>query len=185
MRAARQKERRTWMWRMMDNGGEEGEVESELRGPAYVGIGTGWTDDDDEDAFDAALSFSALDADSNDASPMPAMLVHPDSQMDEDATEDDDEMSWDEENEFAQGVFEVTHAWDGSVAFTNGFNDGQGLLDWAFEAGRSRRSDLLCLIIFLSDPRAHAASLIRSYTRLSQPWRRPTPSVRDRRRGGG
>ncbi|KZV68977.1 hypothetical protein PENSPDRAFT_686793 [Peniophora sp. CONT] len=117
-----------------DDGAEEGEVESELRGPAYVGIGTGWTDDDDEDAFDAALFFSALDADSDDASPMPAMLVHPDSQMDEDATEDDDEMSWDEENEFAQGVFEVTHAWDGSVAFTNGFNDGQGLLDWAFEA---------------------------------------------------
>ncbi|KZV68982.1 hypothetical protein PENSPDRAFT_686797, partial [Peniophora sp. CONT] len=114
-----------------DDGAEEGEVESELRGPAYVGIGTGWTDDDDEDAFDAALFFSALDADSDDASPMPAMLVHPDSQMDEDATEDDDEMSWDEENEFAQGVFEVTHAWDGSVAFTNGFNDGQGLLDWA------------------------------------------------------
>ncbi|VDC06462.1 unnamed protein product [Peniophora sp. CBMAI 1063] len=115
---------------------EEGEVESELRGPAYVGIGTGWTDDDDEDAFDAALFFSALDADSDDASPAPktALLVHPDAQMDEDATEDDDEMSWDEDAEFAQGVFEVTHAWDGSVAFTNGFRDGQGLLDWAFEA---------------------------------------------------
>ncbi|KZV68970.1 hypothetical protein PENSPDRAFT_686790 [Peniophora sp. CONT] len=117
-----------------DDGAEEGEAKSKLRGPAYVGIGTGWTDDGIEDAFDAAPFFSALDADSDDVSPVPALLVHPDSQMDEDATEVDDEMSWDEENEFAQGVFEVTHAWDGSVAFTNGFNDGQGLLDWAFEA---------------------------------------------------
>ena len=99
---------------------------------SYVGIATGWSEGE-ESSFDADLFFAGLgDSDSGPEQP----TVHDKNAA---ADTDDDSSSLDiEPSSHGQGVFEITEGWDGSVIFTNGLQDGQGLLDWDFEANAAQ-----------------------------------------------
>jgi hypothetical protein len=112
----------------------EGEDEDDV-GPArrsYVGIATGWSGDE-ESSFDADLFFAGLG--DSDSAPEPPTIYGQNAAVDT----DEDSSSLDiEPSSFAQGVFEITEGWDGSVIFTNGLQDGQGLLDWDFEANAAQ-----------------------------------------------
>ncbi|KAH9066623.1 hypothetical protein EDB87DRAFT_1553312, partial [Lactarius vividus] len=116
-----------------DNEGED-EDEDDV-GPArrpYVGIATGWTEDE-ESSFDADLFFAGLN--DSDSGPEPSTIHGQNAAVDT----DEDSSSLDvEPSSLTQGVFEITEGWDGSVIFTNGLQDGQGLLDWDFEANAAQ-----------------------------------------------
>jgi len=118
-----------------DAEGNDGEDDEEdgtgpARGP-YVGIATGWSNDE-ESSFDADLFFAGLsDSDSGpDISTVPGHEAP--TATGEDASIDIGSPA------LAQGIFEITEGWDGSVIFTNGLRDGQGLLDWDFEANAAQ-----------------------------------------------
>lgn len=116
-----------------DNEGED-EDDDDV-GPArrsYVGIATGWSEDG-ESSFDADLFFAGLgDSDSGAEPP----TVHGQNAA---VDTDEDDSSLDiEPSALTQGVFEITEGWDGSVIFTNGLQDGQGHLDWDFEANAAQ-----------------------------------------------
>lgn len=111
---------------------EEDEEDDETDGRAsrvYTGLATGWSDDD-ESSFDADLFFANLtDASSDDgSSDTDGSHLH-DSATDPLANSVTSLRSVD---------FEVTEAWDGQVVFTNGLNDGHGVLDLAFEANAAQ-----------------------------------------------
>ncbi|KAI9440500.1 hypothetical protein H4582DRAFT_1812111, partial [Lactarius indigo] len=116
-----------------DNEGED-EDEDDV-GPARrscVGIATGWTEDE-ESCFDADLFFAGLN--DSDSGPEPSTVHGQNATVDT----DEDSSSLDvEPSSLTQGVFEITEGWDGSVIFTNGLQDGQGLLDWDFEANAAQ-----------------------------------------------
>ncbi|KAH0836570.1 hypothetical protein J3R83DRAFT_8270 [Lanmaoa asiatica] len=107
---------------------EDGETDGQAS-RVYTGLATGWSDDE-ESSFDADLFFSNLtDTSSDDSS----------------SDTDDSHLHGSTTNPLANSVtslrsvdFEVTEAWDGQVVFTNGSNDGHGVLDLAFEANAAQ-----------------------------------------------
>ena len=110
-----------------DDEDDEDDVEP-VRG-SYVGIATGWSGDE-ESSFDADLFFAGL----SDSDSGPEITTVPD----QDAAATEDDSSDIGPSVLAQGTFEITEGWDGSVIFTNGLQDGQGLLDWDFEANAAQ-----------------------------------------------
>ena len=101
----------------------------------YVGMATGWSDDDDESSFDADLFFANLsDSDKSDGS----------STIDDDEGDDGDQSDLESASFGEVSIptlpprpnhsFEVTEGWDGQIVFTNGLSEGQGILDMDFEA---------------------------------------------------
>ena len=117
-----------------DNDGDDDDDDDDAGSArrSYVGIATGWSEGE-ESSFDADLFFAGLgDSDSGPEQP----TVHDKNAA---ADTDDDNSSLDiEPSSHGQGVFEITEGWDGSVIFTNGLQDGQGLLDWDFEANAAQ-----------------------------------------------
>jgi hypothetical protein len=115
--------------------GDDGEDDEEDdTGPArgsYIGIATGWSDGE-ESSFDADLFFAGLsDSDSGPEFPtIPGPEAAPLIQDNSSVTV--------APSSLAQGIFEITEGWDGSVIFTNGLQDGQGLLDRDFEANAAQ-----------------------------------------------
>jgi len=103
----------------------------------YVGMATGWSDDDDESSFDADLFFANL-SDSEDNTDGSSTAA--------DDGGDDGDQSDLESTTFGEtsisslpppphhDSFEVTEGWDGQIVFTNGLSEGQGILDMDFEA---------------------------------------------------
>ncbi|EIM80461.1 uncharacterized protein STEHIDRAFT_125989 [Stereum hirsutum FP-91666 SS1] len=98
----------------------------------------GWSEDE-ESSFDAELFFAGLtDSDSGDAA------------MQDEADVDDDDETVDEDSDNVLDLeamalaareavsFDVVEGWDGSMVFTNNFQDGQGLLDWDFEVNAAQ-----------------------------------------------
>jgi hypothetical protein len=112
--------------------GDDGEDdEDDGIGPArgsYIGIATGWSNDE-ESSFDADLFFAGL-SDSESGPELPAVPNQ--------AATTENDSSVTVAPSLAQGIFEITEGWDGSVIFTNGLQDGQGLLDWDFEANAAQ-----------------------------------------------
>lgn len=111
---------------------DEDEEDDETDGQAsrvYTGLATGWSDDE-ESSFDADLFFDNLTDTSSDdgSSDTDGSHLH-DSATDPLANSVTSLRSVD---------FEVTEAWDGQVVFTNGSNDGYGVLDLAFEANAAQ-----------------------------------------------
>jgi hypothetical protein len=101
----------------------------------YVGMATGWSDDDDESSFDADLFFANLsDSENSDGS----------STVDDDGGDDGDQSDLESTSYGDASIstlpprpnhsFEVTEGWDGQIVFTNGLCEGQGILDMDFEA---------------------------------------------------
>jgi hypothetical protein len=111
-------------------GGDDEDDDEDDVGPvrSYVGIATGWSEGE-ESSFDADLFFAGL----SDSDSGPEITTVPDQAA---ATEDDSSDIG--PSVLAQGTFEITEGWDGSVIFTNGLQDGQGLLDWDFEANAAQ-----------------------------------------------
>ena len=111
---------------------EEDEEEDATDGRAsrvYTGLATGWSDDE-ESSFDADLFFDNLTDTSSDDGSSDTDGGHPhDSATDPLANSVTSLRSVD---------FEVREAWDGQVVFTNGSNDGHGILDLAFEANAAQ-----------------------------------------------
>lgn len=109
---------------------EEEEEDEETDGQApsviYTGLATGWSDDE-ESSFDADIFFDNLsDTNSDDSSS-------------EDEPADPQDAQADVMANSISGLqcstdLEMTEGWDGQIVFTNGCDDGQGVLDLAFEA---------------------------------------------------
>jgi hypothetical protein len=110
------------------DGDEDEDDVGPVRG-SYVGIATGWSEGE-ESGFDADLFFAGL----SDSDSGPEITTIPD----QDAAATEDDSSDIGPSVLAQGTFEITEGWDGSVIFTNGLQDGQGLLDWDFEANAAQ-----------------------------------------------
>ncbi|KAF8845234.1 hypothetical protein BDN67DRAFT_557288 [Paxillus ammoniavirescens] len=113
---------------------EDGEEEDETDGQSsrvYTGLATGWSDDE-ESSFDADLFFANLSDTTFDSSASDA-----DDNPQQGAEADGDVMA-DSISSLRSMDFEVTEAWDGQIVFTNGSNDGQGVLDLAFEANAAQ-----------------------------------------------
>ncbi|KAG6884594.1 hypothetical protein C0993_009761 [Termitomyces sp. T159_Od127] len=107
-----------------DDDAEQDEEETDERAPsvAYVGLATGWTEDEDESSFDADLFFANLsDSDAHTSS------VHGD---DADHSDVDSIVA----SVTSPPSLEVQERWDGQIVFTNGLCEGQGMLDVDFEA---------------------------------------------------
>ncbi|KIJ61985.1 hypothetical protein HYDPIDRAFT_136870 [Hydnomerulius pinastri MD-312] len=114
----------------MDDEEEDDETDGQASRVMYSGVATGWSDDE-ESSFDADIFFANLsDTTSDDAL-----------SDDEDGPQQDvdvpDAMT-DSISSLRSVDFEVTEAWDGQIVFTNGSNDGQGVLDLAFEANAAQ-----------------------------------------------
>lgn len=108
---------------------EEDDETDDRASRVYTGLATGWSDDE-ESSFDADLFFSNLtDASSDDGSSETDGSHLHDSAADPLANS---------VNSLRSVDFEVTEAWDGQVVFTNGSNDGHGVLDLAFEANAAQ-----------------------------------------------
>ncbi|KAF5383844.1 hypothetical protein D9615_003653 [Tricholomella constricta] len=114
-----------------DDGNEPDEEETDERstGAGYIGVATGWSEDDDESSFDADLFFANLsDSEDRDASS---------------STDDGDDGDHSDMDSMEASItslpsmppeFEITEGWDGQIVFTNGLREGQGMLDMDFEA---------------------------------------------------
>ncbi|KAG6335801.1 hypothetical protein ID866_3279, partial [Astraeus odoratus] len=110
----------------MDEDEEEDETDGQMSQSMYTGVATGWSDDE-ESSFDADLFFANLSDTSSEGS-----LSDEDTPQISDAGNDAITASI---SSLPRSVdFEVTEAWDGQLVFTNGANDGHGVLDIAFEA---------------------------------------------------
>ncbi|KAF8346743.1 hypothetical protein F5887DRAFT_883233 [Amanita rubescens] len=117
-----------------DEDEEDDEDETDVRGvgAGYVGLATGWSEDD-ESSFDADLFFANLSGSDSSSTPT--------SDAEDDADPSDMESVsatvTDLLPHLRQGLenlpFEVTESWDGQIVFTNGLRDGQGVLDIDFE----------------------------------------------------
>lgn len=113
----------------MEEDEEEDETDGQASRVVYTGLATGWSDDE-ESSFDADLFFANLTDTSSDDSSSDTDGSHlHDSATDPLANSTTSLRSVD---------FEVTEAWDGQVVFTNGSNDGHGVLDLAFEANAAQ-----------------------------------------------
>ncbi|KAF8074825.1 hypothetical protein FPV67DRAFT_600235 [Lyophyllum atratum] len=111
---------------------DEEETDERRTGAGYVGVATGWSEDDDESSFDADLFFANLsDSEDRDASS---------STCDERGGDDGDDSDMDSMMASITSLpsmppeFDVTEGWDGQIMFTNGLQEGQGILDMDFEA---------------------------------------------------
>lgn len=107
---------------------EETDDETDGQAPSviYTGLATGWSDDE-ESSFDADIFFDNLsDTTSDDSSSGDEPADPQDTQADAMASSISSlQRSTD---------LEMTEGWDGQIVFTNGCDDGQGVLDLAFEA---------------------------------------------------
>lgn len=110
-------------------------------GASRTGLVTAWSDDD-ESSFDADIFFANL-TDSGSNSDSSCSLENEDgedgdhSDMETNSQNDAAElMSRRQELENLQ--LDVTQGWDGEIVFTNGINDGRGILDIDFEVNASQ-----------------------------------------------
>lgn len=123
-----------------DNEDDE-ETDGRRAGEGYVGVATGWSEDDDESSFDADLFFANLsDSEGKDGS-----STSSDNGGDDGDQSDLESMSYGESSIASLPpihpdnlAFEVTEGWDGQIVFTNGLQEGQGILDMDFEANAAQ-----------------------------------------------
>jgi len=110
---------------------DDEETDGRAVGAGYIGLATGWSDDDDEESsFDADLFFANLSSSSSS------------SEGSSSASNGDDGDHSDISSSINHSIthqphklaFEVTESWDGQIIFTNGLKEGHGTLDMDFEA---------------------------------------------------
>ncbi|PPR03715.1 hypothetical protein CVT24_007347 [Panaeolus cyanescens] len=92
--------------------------------PHYVGLATGWSEDEDESTFDADLFFANLSDSEGDSSSADGDREITPSILGRGGDDESDDASFaSEETEGRVCPFEVAEGWDGQIVFTNGNND--------------------------------------------------------------
>ncbi|KAF7770596.1 hypothetical protein Agabi119p4_6570 [Agaricus bisporus var. burnettii] len=120
---------------------EEEETDGKPVGTGYAGLVTAWSDDD-ESSFDADIFFANL-AGSGSDSDSSCSLENQDgvdgdhSDMETNSLNDASELL-SRRQELENLQLDVTQGWDGEIVFTNGINDGRGILDIDFEVNASQ-----------------------------------------------
>ena len=126
-----------------DQAADEAEEETNNRavGAGYAGLVTAWSDDE-ESSFDADIFFANLtdsDSDSNHSDSSCSGAGEDGDHSDMDAASHSDTTERISHSQRPENLqLEVTQGWDGQVVFTNGLNDGRGLLDLDFEVKASQ-----------------------------------------------
>lgn len=114
---------------------EEEETDGRGTGAGYVGLATGWSEDD-ESSFDADLFFANLSGSDCDSS---AEGGGDDGDQSDASSQDSMEADLLHMREELENLpFEVTEGWDGQLVFTNGLSDSQGIVDIDFEVNASQ-----------------------------------------------
>ncbi|KAJ3576463.1 hypothetical protein NP233_g424 [Leucocoprinus birnbaumii] len=119
---------------------DEEETDGRVTGAGYTGLVTAWSDDE-ESSFDADIFFANLtDSDDNsDSSNEHDEAGDEGDQSDMDtASQSDTAELISQRQELENLQLEVTQGWDGQIVFTNGLNDGRGILDLDFEVKASQ-----------------------------------------------
>ncbi|KAJ6581235.1 hypothetical protein B0H19DRAFT_1114337 [Mycena capillaripes] len=120
---------------------EDDETDDLPVGSGYIGVATGWSEEEDEESsFDADLFFANLtDSDEDDDHSSPD---ENDERADDGDQSDLDGMDVGDalagliphlRRDLENLPFELTEGWDGQVIFSNGLGEGRGLLDLDFE----------------------------------------------------
>ena len=111
----------------MDDEEEDEETDGQAPSVVYTGLATGWSEDE-ESSFDADIFFANLsDTNTDDSSSEDEPVDPQDAQADDAMTSSISSLQ-------RSTDLEMTEGWDGQIVFTNGCDDGQGVLDLAFEA---------------------------------------------------
>ncbi|KAJ7880299.1 hypothetical protein B0H14DRAFT_2707307 [Mycena olivaceomarginata] len=124
---------------------EDDEADELPTGSGYIGLGTGWFEEEEESSFDADLFFANLtDSEEDDHS---TSADENDERGEEGDQSDLDGMSLTDaalagliprlRRDLENLPFELTEGWDGQVIFSNGLRDGRSLLDMDFEVTAS------------------------------------------------
>ncbi|OAX41374.1 hypothetical protein K503DRAFT_685572 [Rhizopogon vinicolor AM-OR11-026] len=111
----------------MDDDEEDEETDGQAPSVIYTGLATGWSEDE-ESSFDADIFFANLSDTNTDES------SSEDDPVDPQDVQADDAMASSISSLQRSTDLEMTEGWDGQIVFTNGCDDGQGVLDLAFEA---------------------------------------------------
>ena len=102
----------------------------------YVGLATGWSEEEDESSFDADLFFANLSSSSsstNTSSTRRRCHSYTPGSVDTDRS------SSASESPLRTALpFEVTESWDGQLIFTNGEPESRGIVDFDFEKDAER-----------------------------------------------
>ncbi|EDR05648.1 uncharacterized protein LACBIDRAFT_294798 [Laccaria bicolor S238N-H82] len=117
---------------------EEEETDGRGTGAGYVGLATGWSEDD-ESSFDADLFFANLSGSDCDSSSSAEGGGGDDGDQSDASSQDSMEAELLHMREELENLpFEVTEGWDGQLVFTNGLSDSQGIVDIDFEVNASQ-----------------------------------------------
>ncbi|KDQ26960.1 hypothetical protein PLEOSDRAFT_1077746 [Pleurotus ostreatus PC15] len=129
---------------------EEEEPDEQAPGAPFNGVATGWSEGE-ESSFDADLFFANLSSDAESTDYSAAGDEGPDDVDIEDPPSDVDAISLVQaaaaglipqlRQELDNLPFEVTQGWDGQIVFTNGLQDGHGILDIDFEVNAAQLVD--------------------------------------------
>jgi hypothetical protein len=120
---------------------DDDETDGRGVGAGYAGLVTAWSDND-ESSFDADIFFAHL-TDSDNSSDS-SCSQHDEAGDDGDhsdmetASHSDTAELLSQRQELENLQLEVTQGWDGQIVFTNGLNDGRGVLDIDFEVKASQ-----------------------------------------------
>ncbi|KAJ7636043.1 hypothetical protein DFH06DRAFT_1219799 [Mycena polygramma] len=124
---------------------EDDEVDELPVGSGYIGVATGWSEEEEESSFDADLFFANLTDSEEDEHSSPHDEI--DERAEDGDQSDLDAMSLSDaalagliphlRRDLENLPFELTEGWDGQVSFSNGLGVGRGLLDVDFEVHAS------------------------------------------------
>jgi hypothetical protein len=125
---------------------EDDEADDLPVGSGYIGVATGWSEEDEESSFDADLFFANL-TDTDEDDDHSCTPDENDERGDDGDQSDLDSMSLSDaalagliprlRRDLEHLPFELTEGWDGQVFFSNGLGEGRGLLDVDFEVHSS------------------------------------------------
>ena len=105
----------------------------------YVGLATGWSEEEDESSFDADLFFANLsDSSSSSASSSTRRRSHSYTPGGIDADQSSSTSESPSRPTLESLPFEVTENWDGQLIFTNGESESRGIVDINFEKDTER-----------------------------------------------
>ncbi|KAG6831102.1 hypothetical protein H0H92_012779 [Tricholoma furcatifolium] len=113
-----------------EDAADDEETDARITGAGYVGLATGWSEDDDESSFDADLFFANLSSHDSDSTSLSDGEGDDGDHSDMDSMMDASITSL----PLMPPELEVQERWDGQIVFTNGLQEGQGILDMDFEA---------------------------------------------------
>ena len=104
----------------------------------YVGLATGWSEEEDESSFDADLFFANLSDSSSTSTSSTRRRSHSYTPGGIDADQSSSTSESPTRSTLESLPFEVTENWDGQLIFTNGESESRGIVDINFEKDTER-----------------------------------------------